>query len=186
MANLILYRTKNMNTLSTSLLYNKILNWSLLKEFTDKLSSKEVEFPCNFFGFQGGLQSFYIADYVQRSGKDAVIVVPTEKEVTEIQTDLSVIAPFLEVNVFPWFGTVPYRAVAKGSVVFGERAAVLAKLCSKTKKGRVFFLLFITTASVINPISIVEIIIGVLFIVCVGWFVFNTTLSPFSLMLATV
>ena len=129
-----------MNTLSTSLLYNKILNWSLLKEFTDKLSSKEVEFPCNFFGFQGGLQSFYIADYVQRTGKDAVIVVPTEKEVTEIQTDLSVIAPFLEVNVFPWFGTVPYRAVAKGSVVFGERAAVLAKLCSKTKKGRVFLM----------------------------------------------
>ncbi len=47
---------------------------------------------------------------------------------------MNTIFPEAQVFVFPSWGTVPYRPVAKGSIVFGKRAGVLSSLLSNEEK----------------------------------------------------
>ena len=131
-----------MNTLST-LLQKKISSWSSVKELINMLSNgdqnenagvKETE------GVQGSLAGFVVAEYVRTTKKDIAIVVPTQKELQDICTDIQTYDDSVEILELPWWGTVPYRAAAKGSIIFGERASVLAKLCSKCDHPRVFII----------------------------------------------
>lgn len=72
--------------------------------------------------------------------RDLVLLVPTEIEAQDLYFDLITILKSLqmdkssEVFLMPWWGTVPYRPVAPGSVVFGQRAGVLAKLSDESQK----------------------------------------------------
>lgn len=60
---------------------------------------------------------------------DVLIVVPTEKDALDVQQDFeTAFDENVETDVFPWWGTVPYRSCAVGSAVFGKRAGVLAKM----------------------------------------------------------
>ena len=70
---------------------------------------------------------------------DAVLIVPTEKEAQEILSDLYTVFTdssgtlWAEIFLLPWWGMVPYRPVAKGAVIFGERSSVLAKLSDPSR-----------------------------------------------------
>ncbi|MCR4940661.1 MAG: transcription-repair coupling factor [Treponemataceae bacterium] len=127
-----------MNNLST-LLQKKISSWATSKSVLEMFSS-ESDFPKEAEGLQGGLSGFLIAEYIKKSNRDIAIVVPTTKELQDICTDIHTYDDSIEILELPWWGTVPYRPAAKGSVIFGERASVLAKMCSKSDKARVFIM----------------------------------------------
>ena len=84
-----------------------------------------------------------------------LIVVPSEHEANIVYTDISSVFPEAECYVFPWWGTIPYRPVAKGSSVFGKRAGILSKLLFKNKtvnfkgKTRIFI---VTQRAFISPL----------------------------------
>ena len=131
-----------MNTLST-LLQKKISSWSAVKDLINMLNSgnsNETSVLKEAEGVQGSLAGFVVAEYVRTTKKDIAIVVPTQKELQDICTDIQTYDDSIEILVLPWWGTVPYRAAAKGSVIFGERASVLAKLCNKCDHPRVFIM----------------------------------------------
>ena len=115
-----------MNTLS--LPENKIASWSKLRSEISSMHASDAVYPRQIEGLQGALYSFFLAEYARSSKKDMVIIAPSEKDVQEIAVDLRTFNVNKEILILPWWGTVPYRSVAKGSVVFGERACVLAKL----------------------------------------------------------
>ncbi|MBO4507766.1 MAG: transcription-repair coupling factor [Spirochaetaceae bacterium] len=122
-----------MNTLST-LLQKKISSWSSVKDIVGKIGTE----TCEIEGVQGSLAGFIVTKYIHTVKKDIAIVVPTLKELQDICTDIQTCDDSIEILVLPWWGTVPYRAAAKGSIIFGERASVLAKLCTKCDHPRVF------------------------------------------------
>lgn len=132
-----------MNTLS--LPDDKIASWPELQRTIQELHGADTVFPRQIGGLQGALYSFFLAEYARSSKKDIVIIAPSEKDVQEIAVDLKTFNVKKEILVLPWWGTVPYRSAAKGSVVFGERASVLAKLAmskdgSSSGDGRIFLI----------------------------------------------
>jgi transcription-repair coupling factor (superfamily II helicase) len=88
----------------------------------------ELSWPFEIEGVQGGLHGFFLAEYIASHPGLLVIVVPTEKEIESLTADLDLSG--LESEILPWWGTIAYRPVPQGSVVFGQRAARLAELCS--------------------------------------------------------
>lgn len=137
---------------------NEILHkWPQISTTTAKLFDKNAVFPLNIEGLHGSLFSYFVneackANHFQNlqttqysntgkknveyslNSQDLIIVVPTEAEALEINNDLQTIYPAAEIYVFPNWGTVPYRPIAKGSVTFGKRAGVLSKLLQKDDK----------------------------------------------------
>ncbi len=66
---------------------------------------------------------------------DTIIIVPTEKDATSLLSDFKTIfEDNIESYSLPWWGTVPYRAIGKGSAIFGQRAGVLSKLAWQNRK----------------------------------------------------
>ena len=127
-----------MNTLST-FLNKRISSWNASKNIVGLFSS-EADFPKEIEGLQGCLSGFLIAEYVEKTGKDIAVIVPTAKEVQDVCTDIQTYNDSIEILELPWWGTVPYRAAAKGSVIFGERASVLAKMSCKSDHPRIFIM----------------------------------------------
>ena len=87
----------------------------------------EGSWPYEIEGVQGGLNGFFLSEYLESHAGPLVIVVPTEKEIESLTADLDLAGA--EYEILPWWGTMAYRPVARGAVVFGERAARLASLC---------------------------------------------------------
>ena len=131
-----------MNTLQTSLLENEISSSISIKEIIASLNNNLnlEKFPTEIHGFQGSISGFFLAEYVKTYKKDIFVVLPSEKEVLDIQTDIESTSFSGEVLVLPWWGTVPYRSVAKGSVIFGQRSSVLAKMAFPSENSRIFLI----------------------------------------------
>ena len=151
-----------MNTLYPEMLQNEIHSWDEMKKLI--LSLEKNVYPQEIEGIQNGLYGFFIAEYVNAKksaamqslqygtkvpaacNTDLIIVVPTEKDAEALYTDFKGAFPPHEdtktgeatnpviINKFSWWGLVPYRPASKGSLVFGERAAFLAKLASRKDK----------------------------------------------------
>ncbi len=146
-----------MNTLSANSIPELLRSWPEFRSLTAALAdgrppSADVE------GAQGCLYGYIISEYCALSsarraqaaryaaagcraggGQDAglpppasdlVIVVPGEREAAALQTDLRTVFSGADILTLPWWGSVPYRPVASGSVVFGQRAGALAKLAA--------------------------------------------------------
>lgn len=145
--------------------------------------AKPEEFPLQISGLKGSLPSFFIRQTEERYRqncihetqyenkffqfqKDIVIIVPTQKEADECETDLNtVFEDSVEIFKFPWWGTIPYRAAAKGSAVFGERAGILAKLAVKnpfSEKTRIFIITQRAFLTPVPPASYTKTLITVL------------------------
>ncbi|MBO6100583.1 MAG: hypothetical protein J6P07_04540, partial [Spirochaetaceae bacterium] len=122
----------------------------------ETINSKE--FPFDVEGINGGLQGFFIGELARnrleelsrelqygnkpplKEAADFLLIVPTEKDAETLISDLEGAFPPVkdkktgkevktaEILSFPWWELVPYRPASKGSLVFGERAALLAKL----------------------------------------------------------
>ena len=113
---------------------------------------KEGVYPCEIEGAQKGLYAFFLAEFLA-AGKPCIqnasdfsgrtqtlfLVVPEEKEAKDLLTDLQSVFSDKDGNLsadiysLPWWGTLPYRAAAKGARIFGERASVLAKMLEADK-----------------------------------------------------
>ena len=131
---------------------NKILhNWNDFSSAADKITSPEAVFPIQISGTHGSLFTYFLSElstaakfktlqaiqYSNSSKKTVdyksfsqnfLIVVPGEFEMNNLSEDIKTIFPQAQVFLFPSWGTIPYRAAAPGSLVFGQRAGFLSKL----------------------------------------------------------
>lgn len=122
-----------MNTLPSNSFHQLIRNWPVLKKSAEVLEDKAA-YPVEIEGLSGSLVSFFTGAYFFSCGNpdaDALCVVQNERDVQDMQINLKTFFPDVCVTVFPWWGIVPYRSVPRGAAVFGERAAVLAKMAEK-------------------------------------------------------
>lgn len=136
--------------------------------------STQESFPVQVSGIKGSLNAFFISQYLERIAlneiharqyeekysqfqKDIVIVVSTQKDADECESDLlSVLGDTAEIHKLPWWGTIPYRPVSVGASVFGERAGVLAKMSVRNPangKPRIFIL---SQRALITPVPPLE------------------------------
>ena len=130
---------------------NLILQWNELKNSANSCIISQNFEPVHLTGLHGSSFAFFLSqlsnsnhfrnlsksqyeqNYSLNTNSDLLIVVPSEYEANIVYTDISSVFPQAECYVFPWWGTIPYRPVAKGSSVFGKRAGILSKLLHKNK-----------------------------------------------------
>ncbi len=155
------------NLLSTNSLVSLLKSYNQMSDAILQVSDLENS---NITGLKGSLKSFFIAQYIEHSrlerihkgqyeGKaplpqDFLIVVSTAKEADEIESDLqTIIQEKVQIFKLSWWQTLPYRSVAKSSVIFGERASFLSKLADKSlspnAKDRVFI---VSERSFLSPL----------------------------------
>lgn len=149
-----------MNTLSANSLYNLIKNWNLEKDVINDLFSENLSYPVNIGGIQGSLYSFFIKNYSDiKNGKllqalnysqsglgakvtgatgsifsdsaNIFIFVQGEREAFSLKSDLDTVFEEAETTIIPAWGSVPYRPIASGARIFGQRAGALAKMAYK-------------------------------------------------------
>ena len=142
-----------MKSLSSSSVIEKLNKWQELKTSVDSLFTSS-SFPVQVEGVSGSLFSFFVeqiskANHVRHIqslqydnaiktfSQDIVIVVPTEREATDVQNDIQSVFPKAEIHKLTGFGVMPYRPVSKGSAVFGERVGVLAKMLNRESSVRI-------------------------------------------------
>ena len=137
-----------------------IHQWPELRNTINEIFEKEntnSKSPVQIEGTYGALFSYFTKEYCQAGhfkslhaseyaasskktpsysvfSSDVLIVVPTVADAQNVANDLGTIYPDAEVFIFPEWGTVPYRPVARGSVNFGKRAGVLSAILQKNNK----------------------------------------------------
>ena len=134
-------------------------NQSEIRETAQAFFDENSKFPLHIEGLHGSLFSYFAAEVCRSNhikavhsaqysatsksspaynvfSSDLIIVVPTEADARDIAEDFSAIFEEAEVYIFPDWGTVPYRPVARGSLTFGKRAGVLSMLLNKTQAVR--------------------------------------------------
>ena len=132
------------------------------------------QFPVQISGIKGSLNSFFLAQFIDRIAlneiharqyenrysqfqKDYVIVVSTQKDADECQSDLeTVLGESVEIHKLPWWGTIPYRPVSVGAAVFGERAGVLARMAGRNPSGGKPRIFILSQRALITPVPPVE------------------------------
>ena len=146
-----------MNTLS---LQKIIRHWPSLQTLVGTLSDSKIDdvFPAKIEGVSSSFSPVFALSYLEQLKNiadrkvrydnnipkkcelDCVFVVPSEKEGSELELDLT---SFLtdekgqcaaEILNFSWWGTVPYRCSSSSSAVFGERSYFLAKLADSRRR----------------------------------------------------
>lgn len=136
-----------------------------------QLNQKNIHFPVNILNMHGGLFSFFVYSYFLQQKKPLVIIAPDEKEARDLVSDLQGICDeqhtATTIYHFPWWGMVPYRPVAKGARVFGERASILAKLQYAVAQNEPSIFVF-TERSALNPVPPPEYIQSLIFSLSVG------------------
>ncbi|MDR2343691.1 MAG: transcription-repair coupling factor [Spirochaetaceae bacterium] len=90
----------------------------------------EGHFPLEIGGAEGSLRSLVIAAFAKRGTAPLVVVAPSERDSGEIAADLRSLG--LDVVLFPWWGTMPYRSPAPSTPVWAERARILSALTGDT------------------------------------------------------
>ena len=132
-------------SMTSAQLQETIHRWPSMTGVLSRL--KESSWPYEIEGIQGGLQGFFLAEYLRAFPGPLVIVVPTEKEIETLVADLDLTG--LDSEVLPWWGTIAYRPVPQGAVVFGQRAARLAELCVDGRQSRI---LIMTERAFLTPV----------------------------------
>ena len=154
---------KSLLSNSISDVFNK---WYELKELITNLTTEPLNRSVDIHGLKGALNSYFIGDYCNKkknrtlqrlqystSGYSSqafdkneynsingsgniLIIVSTERDADILASDITSFFPDVEVSVLPSWGTVPYKSLPIGSVTFGKRAGVFAKML--TKKNQIF------------------------------------------------
>ncbi|MEL3908394.1 MAG: transcription-repair coupling factor [Treponemataceae bacterium] len=81
---------------------------------------------CSIYGLDNGAFCFFLNSLLHKSNKRVCIVVPTEREITKMLSDIETAG--FKASVFPWWGNLAYRGLAKNSSVFAERVNALLNL----------------------------------------------------------
>ena len=91
---------------------------------------EEGRFPFTVYGPQGSFLSIVVRSLKKVSPGPLLLVVPTEAEALNLVEDLTLFK--VRAELFPWWGTVPYKEASTSSPVFGQRIRVLSELLSGT------------------------------------------------------
>ncbi len=110
----------------------------------------ENTWPLEIEGIHGGLQAFFLSGYTASFPGRLVIVVPTEKEIEALSSDLELTGTDYE--TLPWWGTMAYRPAAQNAPVFGERAAALARLSASAAGSPSESILVLTQRAFLTPL----------------------------------
>ena len=94
---------------------------------------KERKFPLEIEGIEGALGALLMAEFAAAAGGLFVAVVPGEMEAADLVRDLGTAG--VEAELFPWWGTAPYREASPLRAVFGERAKALAAMAARSSAG---------------------------------------------------
>jgi transcription-repair coupling factor (superfamily II helicase) len=113
-----------MNTLSFPALVAKLRRSQAVSAPLKAFSARQ--FPLEIEGAEGTFAALLLSELYRSSPGSFLVVVPTEKEAAELASDLQIAGT--PVIRLPWWGTMPYRDMAPGAAVFGERAAALSSL----------------------------------------------------------
>jgi len=94
------------------------------RSLTDRLATGR--FPFSVAGPRGAYAAFVLAEIARRGAAPLLIIVPTDQEAELLRSDLDLfgISPL----VFPWWGSMPYRPLARTAPVFGSRTRALAEM----------------------------------------------------------
>ena len=102
---------------------------------TECADAAEGLFPSQVSGVKGSLNGFFIGQFIERVAlneihamqyeqkhsqwqKDYVIVVATQKDADECESDLNtILGDDVEVYKLPWWGTIPYRPINAGTAI---------------------------------------------------------------------
>ena len=77
-------------------------------------------------GAKGSFLAFLLAEYLKSHQRPALVVVPNDAEAEHAVEDLRLFG--LEAELFPWWGTMPYRPSPESSPAFGRRVHLLARM----------------------------------------------------------
>jgi len=123
-----------MNTLSLASLRAEISRSSAVKETLRAL--KEEKFPIEIDAAEGALPGLLVSFIASHTGRNIIAVVPSDTEAALLERDLETAraSPSTCIEVFPWWGGLPYRDMPQFSAVFGERMGVLADLAQTRTK----------------------------------------------------
>ncbi|MFP4113705.1 MAG: transcription-repair coupling factor [Spirochaetales bacterium] len=89
-------------------------------------------YPFTVVGPRGAYLAFLARQVTQRVSLPLSIIVPTEQEAESVVRDLELFGA--EPLHFPWWGSMPYRALARTAPVFGRRARALGELVTRQPK----------------------------------------------------
>ena len=103
-------------------------NGSFLSVLIWEICSKAKNFTLQTIQYQNSSKKD--VDFYSYSN-DFIIVVPTDEEAVALYTDFDGYDFDAEKFIFPSWGTVSYKSVSLGSVIFGKRAAVLSEMANK-------------------------------------------------------
>ncbi len=118
-----------MNTLPSQGIVERLRSHAPLVKLAERAS--KGPFPVDIAEAEGSYAAVVAAvlDRVQRDRKGApplLIVVPSDQEAEALAADLSFLG--MEPDLLPWWRTAAFRPASTRARVFGERAAVLARL----------------------------------------------------------
>ncbi len=111
-----------------TLFYNRIIDsLKTYRPYRDLMHNYSGRaFPLDIYGLQGSFLAFLISRMAGQIRHPLVVVVPTEQEAQQLIDDLTLFQ--VEPQLFPWWGTAPYKPAPSNSAVFGRRMQVLARL----------------------------------------------------------
>ena len=113
-----------MNTLSFPSLLSQVIT---SRPVATALSAfKQEQFPLEIEAAEGSLAAIVLAEFYQTGAGTFLVVVPSESEASTLASDLKTLG--VPSMIFPWWGAVPYREMARLSPVFGERTTILSNL----------------------------------------------------------
>ena len=112
-----------MNTLSFPQLITRIASSAGVKEIV-RACGKGL--PLQIDACEGAFTALLLAHLQKVRGGNFLVVAASDNEAGLFARDLETAG--LEAQVFPWWGTVPYREIPPFSAVFGERTNILSGL----------------------------------------------------------
>ncbi|MDR3311593.1 MAG: transcription-repair coupling factor, partial [Spirochaetaceae bacterium] len=120
-----------MNSLLSAAPLKRLDQWRQLTDLTRLAAGHGSAYPVDLEGFLGSSPAFFAAALARElEGAPLVLVVPGDMAAQDMERDLGTLIPDAVIRTLPWWGTVPYRPVPRGSKVFGERSAFLAHLAA--------------------------------------------------------
>lgn len=142
-----------MNTLSTNSIQSILHSFKEFSSAAEKLTASDTVFPVDISGLSGSMHSCFLKEYMTAAYKkrlqsqyalsgcapsdkntsepicdDIIVIVPGDREASALRTDLSTVFSEAQVFILPSWGTLSYRPVTPGTIIFGQRAGVFARL----------------------------------------------------------
>lgn len=142
-----------MNTLSTNSIQSILHSFKEFSSAAEKLTASDTVFPVDISGLSGSMHSCFLKEYMTAAYQkrlqsqyalsgcapsdkntsepicdDIIVIVPGDREAAALRTDLSTVFSEAQVFILPSWGTLSYRPVTPGTIIFGQRAGVFARL----------------------------------------------------------